>query len=585
MKYLIFSILFFFIIQMKDLKAQAVSKETLLEYAQNLERYNFITNKDLEILEKRVDQHIHTSKNELLKFLMECDLNKITGKKMQVEIDKDTANQNALVGHFAKNIYTQGIPRRVYSITTEDAYKEAISNIQKIYKIGLIEKDEEQEYIDRVANLFNKDNSTNTKQKLIDWYDVLTYIIEKKDFENSFQAKTFQEYPQKLEGLGLLLPESKTKLLKAIQANQIRFKTDLLPFLENQVTFFLTKISQDKEVGYETIFKAVFQLFPQYRYQGLKLNPNTKDDNDTTSLQTDLLQLMIGDEFINLDMGFYQKNESNGINFMNIEKINRFLAIQNDKYRLFYLDFQLTESHGTDNSSEYYSKYKDSIRIGFMKLNQNQYNALRKNNNKANFQYRHFNPFWYELYTDSYSNAFKLLNSSQVTQYISQINEVGLLNHLSKEYLKSKTDSIYDNEFTSFQDVLLYLDEESIINIDWEMRDGNKPYQFILLEFSKLTKGYFQPTDIIDEFNFDNEDALIGFTFKGKKYQTKVKSMGDWYNEGFLDLIQKAMNESGADRKFYTLFTEDQISTHIFLNKLQYDFLKSNQLLKFSSDD
>ena len=113
------------------------------------------------------------------------------------------------------------------------------------------------------------------------------------------------------------------------------------------------------------------------------------------------------------------------------------------------------------------------------------------------------------------------------------------------------------------------------------MFDGNQPYAEAIKKFASITREEFKPENIQDNFSFDNVRVTVGFSLGGKQYWTSVDIQGDWYDEGFLTLINQALEENNLEGRFYDLPDGGQISHHIYLTASQYEYLKTHELLEF----
>lgn len=190
----------------------------------------------------------------------------------------------------------------------------------------------------------------------------------------------------------------------------------------------------------------------------------------------------------------------------------------------------------------------------------------------------------YEIEVSKYWNPFELLTKKETQKYFHIYDSIGLFKHLDpsekqNELLNLKNSFLYSNES------ILYRVKDICLGFDWEMFDGNKPYEKAFKEFASITRGEFKPTNIGDDFAFNKKRCKISFDFNGKSYSEVVDVTGDWYSGKFLELINKAVKENNLSGKFYYLPDGGQTSGHIYLTTEQFNYLKSNNLFTFHKDE
>lgn len=190
----------------------------------------------------------------------------------------------------------------------------------------------------------------------------------------------------------------------------------------------------------------------------------------------------------------------------------------------------------------------------------------------------------YEIEVSKYWNPFDLLTKKETQKYFHIYDSIGLFKHLDQaekqnELLNLKNSFLYSNES------ILYRVNDICLGFDWEMFDGNKPYEKAFKEFASITRGEFKPTNIGDDFAFNKKRCKISFDFNGKSYSEIVDVTGDWYSGKFLELINKAVEENNLSGKFYYLPDGGQASGHIYLTTEQLNYLKSNNLFTFHKDE
>jgi hypothetical protein len=204
--------------------------------------------------------------------------------------------------------------------------------------------------------------------------------------------------------------------------------------------------------------------------------------------------------------------------------------------------------------------------VGFILLTKDQAKELRG----------HAQQLFY-LSEEDFQNTW---TTQQISQAISKLQQTGILEGMDMEAVQRRLDGSLiqsDQElFACFPGL--------IVSFDWEGAYLESPYEDLAHDFAIASKGAFSPTLIIDDFkeNWNRGRTNFGFTMGGKEYKTKLKVNSDWLDGSFIDLIQSAIKESGANGKFYRCdfddggfiyLTEDQSTelSALFPNFLEED--------------
>ena len=146
-----------------------------------------------------------------------------------------------------------------------------------------------------------------------------------------------------------------------------------------------------------------------------------------------------------------------------------------------------------------------------------------------------------------------------------------------KEKVKEQDNQNFNDVLSAFQNVIYYFDAE-FSNID-------NPYKELVEEFSKITHGAFNPIQITDNFDIQNgKIATLKFLFNNKNYTKPFIINRDWIDTDFFEFMKSICIDNNLEGKFHELYADGQDVGIIYLNQIQYDFLRANKLLTFGDE-
>ena len=178
------------------------------------------------------------------------------------------------------------------------------------------------------------------------------------------------------------------------------------------------------------------------------------------------------------------------------------------------------------------------------------------------------------------------LTSDRIEEILTLFKEIGLLDHLNTVEIADGKTHIDRSHITypyqlleAFQDVALFF--------DWESAEGDDPYQYFTQWLADISHGNFNPVDIDDGFDWENETASLAFTLNGNRYSTDLKFRGDWIDPQFFKFIEEVVATEVPQGQFYPLsYDAADYGTegYIFLTEAQLDILRSQQLITISTE-
>lgn len=187
-------------------------------------------------------------------------------------------------------------------------------------------------------------------------------------------------------------------------------------------------------------------------------------------------------------------------------------------------------------------------------------------------------------FSPSFENFDNSLSSQQIDQAIEEFEKLGIFSHLTKEEINQAKQNVSEQENRSLNDVLKCF-PDCIYHFDMELYNLKNPYEELIQGFSKITKGEFNPSQIVADFDIrNNKEVHIGFEVNGANYTKTLKIEEDWIDLEFFDFIKSVVTKSQLKGQFYHLYTGGQDAAVVFLTRKQYEYFHIHKLLDFGDD-
>lgn len=377
--------------------------------------------------------------------------------------------------------------------------------------------------------------------------------------QQSTNSKKFVAYLNRLKEINLIQSE--------IQLNSFEPTQEaVIDLIDKKVVINTDSLPESIEDSYKYAFNKVAKFYGQIKYSEFDFSIEPREYEDL-KYESAVIRFKSKTENYISDNS-YSRDYKESTVYDKLDKqffriFNKVLTEQQDSFRV--MDIQQTEKN----------------KIILILINNEQRKFLRE---KEATYGTSVDKEDYEIEVSKYWNPFELLTKKETQKYFHIYDSIGLFKHLDQaekqnELLNLKNSFLYSNES------ILYRVKDICLGFDWEMFDGNKPYEKAFKEFASITRGEFKPTNIGDDFAFNKKRCKISFDFNGKSYSEIVDVTGDWYSGKFLELINKAVEENNLSGKFYYLPDGGQASGHIYLTTEQFNYLKSNNLFTFHKDE
>ncbi|EKV01351.1 hypothetical protein Lepto7375DRAFT_3518 [Leptolyngbya sp. PCC 7375] len=169
--------------------------------------------------------------------------------------------------------------------------------------------------------------------------------------------------------------------------------------------------------------------------------------------------------------------------------------------------------------------------------------------------------------------------SDRIDEILDLFEQIGLLDHLSPDQIESSRRLIAESYvtrryeiFSAFKDVILLF--------EWESGDIDTPYQRLTENFAAISRGQFSPTEISNEFDWDNQTAAQTFILNGTQYNTPLSFNGDWLDPNFFSFIQSVADQEISTGRFYAVDVDYDTPGYLFLTPTQLEMLRTENLIE-----
>ena len=155
-----------------------------------------------------------------------------------------------------------------------------------------------------------------------------------------------------------------------------------------------------------------------------------------------------------------------------------------------------------------------------------------------------------------------------------------LLNHFERDVYEDDPYSlllaICGAELSNEEDKELSLTSD-ILNFDTECVEDERIYDYLVDQFTQLSKGKFVLTNVKSLVDFENEIAKISFDYEGATYNWDIVFNYDWIDFNLLRKLSK-LADSKKDSNHYYYFNDGQHLTLIYCDRETVK--KLNSLIK-----
>ena len=423
----------------------------------------------------------------------------------------------------------------------------------KLKKVRLINDKQFSEQSDRIDN-----------HEYVHLFDFLPDLASQVNFEEWMSYERLDTYRKDLFENGIINKKENERLKSAIKDDNLKSPFQLIDYCEKSRFFDLSKYSNDPNIYIEQIHKLTSDVLPTLDFTDFKFEIKA----DSTESFGDYISYALITSIKSNGKTYKQKSyispesigkDSNYLGKIDHQKyyqiFNKILKDSHSPYRLHLI--KSINNHGQVNAHQYFGVV-----------------ALKKKQLKM---FRNADSYW-KLSYESFKNP---LTRTNIDNAIKEYQKLGMLSHLDKEQLATSIESIKEKENRNLNDVLISF-PDVILSFDMELGNLENPYEEIVSEYSKISHQEFNPINIIDDFDLQNETVSLSFDFNNKTYETEFKVDGDWIDTRFFEYMSKLITENNLNGKFYSLYGDG--AELIYLTSEQYKYIRENKLLVFADE-
>ena len=414
-----------------------------------------------------------------------------------------------------------------------------------------------------VNNLVYKDVlAAITKGNLFIESLVLNYAAERSHYYETYADRKTRElvYLDTLEKYNVLTSDNKTALIDSYQPFELKNQYGILPYCNQTKIIKAPSKEQSPADVYESYYQVIQTLVPAFDYRNFQFTIDSTAAGDNVMRLDATISFMVENETYQHCFFYdYYKivlDEWDTIDSLMpiandfYKPVNKWLANQNLTKRLHFANKATAGS--VDGKTEF----------GLILLTQEKLTAWGESTT-------------YFLSRESYNNQFNTKNTQKIIEFY---DSLGLFSHLSLEEISEGKAKAKKEEITSYSSIL-YCFPKLIFNFDWETGNLKNPYEELVNDFAKISKGNFQPMDVFDTFDesWELETTNLSFVVNGKQYQQVLEMKGDWLDPTILTVIDSALINNAINGKFQYIEEENGYGGYIFLEPAQYELLKKRQ--------
>ncbi len=356
-----------------------------------------------------------------------------------------------------------------------------------------------------------------------------------------------------------VLPEGELRVLtQRPDLSPLLEGRDLLAYTKRTRLFDLNKLPVAPAEGYARIFAEISTLIPDFTYTDFKavVMPARKKYGDLTAYKLSLAFTADGQEYRHSAFYDFRREGDPQDTVLQLAAdfhpvINKYLSDRESPYRLHLA------------RTRYPHDKSDPSAFGVILLTEEQYDRWNVNDRAQLLSREDFGT---------------LFTTASVRSVLEEYERLGLFNHLSATEIAAGWQCVSESTIECYTD-LLECFPDVIVYFDWETGNLEDPYAELTRAFARASRGAFQPVDIQDDFadSREQDSTNYGFRIGDETYETTLRMERDWLDSGFLTLIKRALEKSGAGGTFHFCLDDGQASGFIYLTPAQYDYLSVEQ--------
>ena len=381
-------------------------------------------------------------------------------------------------------------------------------------------------------------------------------------FDEWMSQDNLNRFRKQLLKNNIINSDENQRLLQDINKGIIKSPYTLLKYCSKARFFDLATYSNDPSIYVEQIHQTTAEILPELQFSNFKYEIKLDSARSFDEFVTHKLVTTITSN------GKTYKQRSY-INPKDIGDDNNYLGkLADNEY------IQLFNKILNDLDSPYRLHAVNPGYIRKNEINNYQYFGVIALKEEQITMFNPLNSYW-QL---SYENFHNNLTTNAINTAITAYKEIGLFNHLTSAQINASEARVKEQTNRSLNDILSTFDG-IIFYYDYELDNLNNPYGEIISKYAEITHQEFNPKNIKDSYNIDNDTASLTFTFNKKTYNKTYVVDGDWVDTSIFKFMKDLAEENKLKGRFYML--ESHGPTIIYLTQKQYNYIKAHQLLKF----
>lgn len=390
---------------------------------------------------------------------------------------------------------------------------------------------------------------------------------EKTNNDTLLITDSFREDVLKLRSVGLIknIPDNKLdSLISIYKKDSVNGLQELLVASGDLLKINVSLNGRKLEDVYQKFCDTIGARYPELKCDEVQTSilPSSSGEHDTNWV---LVRLRFGTTWYERKLYYLQKWQVDDFVY---RIFNRMLADSGKQVRLHFVGYNCP---GCSKEVDDFMGDMDVSRYGYLLLTKTQEDSLIEMDRLRMERETEFSLFT----TKEVENQLKLFESSGL------VESIGV-----KWYSKAKTD-IYQSSIYRMEDLYDFLDT-LFTTVQFDTTNYYNPYQEILGNLSLISRGKFMPESISDEISSANLHK-VQFTFQEDIYSFDAVQKGGIYFTGILDNVNKALEDHKTGGAFYSVGTDQQRCTLIYIEDKKLEKVKSSgffpQLYKGASKE
>ena len=401
------------------------------------------------------------------------------------------------------------------------------------------------------------------KNEIGDSLSVIMKIMENQELETYFAPEMVKKILEKMQRIGVIRGPGVNKILALAQKNELVDPNQILAECEKAVVINLNDYPDRPEGYMQRVYEQIASVLPELGFTEFAVKVESYKSNYDTSLDYRTIVSLTNNGRMYSHSAFYSPADydKNGRPDNEGKLGETFTVIFNQILKDRSSPFRI---HRTTPVSDYGGR-KLGI-LGFIALTKEQADSIHAGGSYLSLDYPNFR---------------KPITSDDIKNAINTYKEIGLLTHLSAQELDSSLRVINEMEVNYYSDILSSF-KNLVFEIDLEYGVNDKQYKEVKQNIALISKGNFNPTRIIDNYNYEKRQKFdYGFTLNGKQYITQLIQEDDWLDGNFWGLIEQAVSEQDKKGKFHHLYPSDGMR-QIYLTHKQVEVLKQKKMIELT---